>query len=120
MNTCGISHILIDNLGHAPGGVGYIHCQRLANITMKRLFSFLYIQMDSPPGKIIRVKLAKQQVSICNRRSVPPAPITGRPRLRACTFRPDPDLAEAVTMSQRAPTGTNLNHINDGDGNRHA
>ena len=120
MNPCGIGHIFIDHFSQPPGRFCCIHIQYLANMGVECSSRFAGFQLNAAAGKIIRIQLAHNQIGIGDCRAFTAAPVTGRARLGAGTFRANANLAKLVNMGKRAASCPDFDHINNRNGNRHA
>ena len=70
--------------------------------------------------KITRIKQTQHKIRICHGRIESAAPVTRRPRFRTGAFGADFEQPQIVDMRDAAAAGTDLDHVNRWNRNRHA
>ena len=106
-------HVLVRDLVHAPGGADRIESSGPRDVRLDGGACRIRIEAHLAAEKELGVEVAEHHVRVGQGRAGAALCVAGGPGVRPRALRPDPNETALVDPGERAPSGADLDHVDD-------
>ena len=115
-----VGHVLVDHLDDTFGCRVRRQPERGTDPGIQSRPGCFLGQVDTRSAERIGRQATQDQIGVGHRGGCTPQPVGGGARFRTCAERSDADLAQHVHTSNGSASGSDFDHLDDRDGDRHS